>query len=215
MKNSSLVGWSLVIASSLFIVLITGLIFYVGVNEYTTRTVLRFTSVTSVIPFLLVFISKPCSYIQRIQEFSRWVENNRRYLWLTLSISHLVHLFGIFFFVQLQVKQVPNYIWFTGGIAYLVIMMFAVMELVNPSIFDEVSKGISDSFSQLIYVSGIWYIWFYFLFAYVGAASAYSPLTKGRQLFYTIPAAIIFIATALLHVLVRIRYKKLDSLSSE
>ncbi|KST64524.1 hypothetical protein [Mastigocoleus testarum] len=215
MKNSSLVGWSLVIASSLFILLITGLIFYVGVNEQTIRTVLRFTSVTSVVPFLLVFVSKPCSYIQRLQEYSLWIENYRRYLWLILSISHLVHLFGIFVFVQLRVKQVPGYIWFTGGIAYLIIMIFAVMELVNSSIFDEVSKGVSDSFSKLIYVSGIWYIWLYFLFAYVGAASGYSPLTKGRQLFYTIPAAIIFIATALLHVLVRIRYKKLDSLSSE
>lgn len=208
MKNSSIFGWSLVIAASVFIVLVTGLIFYVGVNEQTTRTVLRFTSVTSVIPFLLVFVSKPGSYIQKIQEFSQWIKNNRRYLWLILSVSHLVHLYAIFVFLQLKVKEVPSYIWLTGGIAYLVILIFAVVELIKPSVFDEVSQGLGDSFTKLVYTSGIWYVWLYFFLAYVGAASGYSALTKGRQLFYTIPATIIFISAALLHLIVKFGIKK-------
>lgn len=67
----------------------------------------------------------------------------------------------------------------TSGIAYLMILMFAVIELVNPSLFDVVIKGVSDSFTKLIYVSRIWYVWLYFFLAYVEAASNYSPLTKG------------------------------------
>lgn len=213
MKNSPIIGWSLVIAASVFIVLVTGLIFYVGVDEQTTRTVLRFTSVTSVIPFLLVFIAKPCSYIQRIQYFSQWTDNNRRYLWLILSISHLVHLYGIFVFLQLKVQEVPGFIWLTGGIAYLVILIFAVVELVKPSLFDEVSQGVGDNFTKLIYTSGIWYVWLYFFLAYVGSASGYSALAKGRQIFYTVPATIIFIAAALLHLIVKFQDKKVDSKS--
>ena len=211
MKNSPILGWSLVIAASVFIVLVTGLIFYVGVDEQTTRTVLRFTSVTSVIPFLLVFIAEPCSYIQRIQDFSQWTENNRRYLWLILAVSHLVHLYGIFVFLQLKVQEVPDFIWLTGGIAYLVILIFAVVELVKPSLFDEVSQGIGDNFTKLIYASGIWYVWLYFFLAYGGAASGYSALTKGRQIFYTVPATIILIAAALSHLIVKFQDKKVDS----
>lgn len=213
MKNSSIFGWSLVIAASVFIMLVTGLIFYVGVNEQTTRTVLRFTSVTSVIPFLLVFVSKPGSYIQKIQEFSQWAEKNRRYLWLILSISHLVHFYAIFVFLQLNIKEVPGYIWLTGGIAYLIILIFAVVELVKPSVFDEVSQGLGDSFTKLVYTSGIWYVWLYFFLAYIGAATGYSALTKGRQIFYTIPATIIFISAALLHLIVKFRDKRVDSKS--
>lgn len=210
MKNSSITGWSLVITSSVFIVLVTSLIFYVGINEQTTRTVLRFTSVTSVIPFLLVFLSKPCSYIPIIQEFSRWINRNRRYLWLILSFSHSVHLYGIFVFLRLKVKEVPGFIWLTGGLAYLIILMFAVIELVNPSLFQRVSEGVSDSFTKLIYATGIWYIWFYFLLAYVGAASGYSALSKGRQIFYTVPATIILLVSALLYLVVKFQDKKVQ-----
>lgn len=111
MRNSSTFGWSLVIAASLFIFLVSSLIFYVDVGEESTRTVLRFTSLTSAIPFLLVFISKPFSYIQWSQEFSQWTQHNRRYLWLILTASHLIHLYAIFVFFQLKVKEIPGYIW--------------------------------------------------------------------------------------------------------
>jgi hypothetical protein len=66
-KNSSILGWSLLVASSIFLILISSLIFSVGIDEATTRILLRFTSVTSAIPFLLVFLSKPFSYSENIE----------------------------------------------------------------------------------------------------------------------------------------------------
>lgn len=214
MNNSSTLGWSLVIAASLFILLVSGLIFYVGVNEDSTRTVLRFTSVTSALPFLLVFLSKPLSYFQRTQEFSQGTRDNRRYLWLTLTASHLVHLYAIFVFFQLKVKEIPGSVLWMGGIAYAIILIFGGIELVKPSLFDEARNSQSNSFINWIYGSGIWYVWLLFFLTYLGSATGLSALAQGRQMFYTIPGAIVFLAAALFRLIVKFQGWKLEGEST-
>lgn len=211
MRNSSTFGWSLVIAASIFILLASILIFYVGIDEKSTRTVLRFTSLTSAIPFLLVFMSKPFSYIQKTQEFSKWTQYNRRYLWLIFTASHLIHIYAIFVFFQLQVKEISGYIWWAGGIAYVIILIFATIELVSPNLFDEATLT-KFRFLKLIYTSGIWYVWLIFLLTYVGTASSLSAVAKGRITFYTIPMIIIFLAIALLHLIAKLRAWKPDEI---
>lgn len=77
--------------ATLFIILTSGLILYPKITDDNILTALRFSSLTTAIPFLLFFVAKPLAVVRG--EIGQWLQNHHRYLWLILTISHLIHLY--------------------------------------------------------------------------------------------------------------------------
>ncbi|MDJ0650455.1 MAG: hypothetical protein QNJ60_17310 [Xenococcaceae cyanobacterium MO_188.B19] len=88
-------GWNLVKNSAIIIIslLILILIFH-GINEQSMRIAIRLTARISCILFLLAFSA---SSLRRIKsnKLTQWLLRNRRYLGLSMAVSHGFHAIAI------------------------------------------------------------------------------------------------------------------------
>lgn len=83
--------WQIVKCSTILIAIALCLILLIkGINETSFRIAIRFTARTSCILFLLAFTA---SSLRRIQSnpLTNWLVTNRRYLGLSMAISHGFH----------------------------------------------------------------------------------------------------------------------------
>ncbi|MGB3532695.1 MAG: hypothetical protein WBA13_04165 [Microcoleaceae cyanobacterium] len=95
-QQQEVLGWSAVGIATAFIILVSGLIMYPELTDDNILTALRFSSLTTAIPFILFFIAKPLTVVNH--ELGEWLQNNNRYLWLILTISYIIHLYQIFLY---------------------------------------------------------------------------------------------------------------------
>lgn len=206
MQQRAVFGWSGVAIAAVFMVLVSGLILYPKPTSESILAALRFSSVTTALPFLLVFAAKPLasSYISR--DFGKWVQNNRKVLWLVLTFSHLLHLYQIFIFYQLG-QSCPWTVWAFTTPLWIFMVLFSGWELMKPQFFEPLnhSETSSEDFVQpnpaikLIYGIGIWYIWLVFTLAFgLSAVAKHIP-------FYNIPALILFLSAAIARAAVQWR----------
>ncbi|MGD1922228.1 MAG: hypothetical protein ACFCAD_27035, partial [Pleurocapsa sp.] len=91
----SIQKWQIVKTSTTIIAVAFGIILLVnGINETSFRIAIRFTARSSCILFLLAFIA---SSLRRLKPtlLSNWLINNRRYLGLSMAVSHGFHAIAI------------------------------------------------------------------------------------------------------------------------
>lgn len=189
-QRHSFLGWSGVFISAVFMILASGLILYPKITSENILTALRFSSVTTAIPFLLIFVTKPLTVIT--DEFGQWVLENRRYLWLTLTISHLIHLYQIVLYYQ-SGQSCPLTVWMVTTPLWVIMVFVSGTEILQPQLFNRLYQAKAPRRLSLLYGIGIWYIWLVFTLAFgLGAVAKHIP-------FYNIPAFALFLAGAIIN----------------
>ena len=187
-KPQTFLGWSAVVISTILIILSSSLIVYPQITDENILTALRFTSLTTAIPFLIFFIAKPFVVIKN--ELGQWLKNNHLYLWLILTISHLTHLYQIFLYYQLG-EICPLSVWLVTSPLWIIMVIFSVLELIKPQLSDSLYQESTPRLLSILHNISIWYIWFVFTIAF-----ALGTIGK-HLLFYNIPALILFLAGAI------------------
>ena len=191
-------AWTGVAIATLFMVLASSVILYPQITESNILTALRFSSVTTALPFLLVLVAKPLAVLNVPKHLGAWAIRNNRYLWLILTISHLLHLYQIFLYYKLG-NSCPFTVWAITAPLWIIMVLFTSLALFKPHSFDQLLQVNGQTKWKFWYALGCWYIWTVFTLAFgLGAAAMHIP-------FYNIPALILFLAGALLHGLVRWR----------
>jgi hypothetical protein len=197
-KQPELLGWSVVIITTILMILVSGLILYPKITDENILTALRFSSLTTAVPFLLFFIAQPLTTVS--QELGGWIQNNYRYLWLILTISHLIHLYQIFLYYQLG-QSCPLTVWLVTAPLWMIMVIFSGIELMKPQLVDSLYSANSPKLFSLLYHISLWYIWLIFTLAFgLGAIAQHIP-------FYNIPAFVLFLAGAIFYGIVWWRRK--------
>lgn len=195
-QRQAVLGWSGVLISTTFMILASGLILYPRLTTENILTALRLSSLTTAIPFLLVFLLQPLTVVA--DGLGGWVRDNRRYLWLTLTISHLIHLYQIGFYYQLR-QSCPLTIWLITSPLWIIMVGISVIDIVKPQLCDRLSQATVPKALNLLYGMSIWYVWLIFTIAFgLGAVAKHIP-------FYNVPAFVLFLSGAVLHAIVRWR----------
>lgn len=176
--------------ATLFMMLASGLILYPKTTDENILTALRLSSVTTAIPFLLVFIAKPLAVVA--SDLGRWVQSNRRYLWLILTISHLIHLYQILLYYQLG-QSCPLIVWAITSPLWIIMVLFAGGELSRPNFFAQIFPTRETRALNLLHGIGVWYVWLVFTLAF-GLGTVAGHIT-----FYNVPAFVLFLAGAIMH----------------
>lgn len=194
-------GWSGVLLATAFMLLASGLILYPETTNENILTALRLSSVTTAIPFLLVFIAKPLAMMA--SNLGRWLQSNRCYLWLILTISHFIHLYQIVLYYQLG-KSCPLIVWALTAPLWIIMVLFTGIELSQPNFIEQIFQARQTKAMNLLHRIGVWYIWLVFTLAFgLGAVARHIP-------FYNVPALMLFLAGAIMHWIVgwrRFRYR--------
>jgi hypothetical protein len=196
MRKSTVLGWTGVAIFAIFMVLVSSLILYPKPTAETILVALRFSSVTTALPFLLVFAAKPLLKISR--DVGEWIQSYRKYLWIALTFSHLLHLYQIFIFYQLG-QSCPGTVWAVTAPLWILMVLFSGWELIKPQFFEPLDRQATsledrlnaNQATNLIYGIGVWYIWLVFTLAFgLSAVAKHIP-------FYNIPALVLFLSAAI------------------
>ena len=156
-------GWAGVSLAALLMMLASGLILYPKTTHENILTALRLSSVTTAIPFLLVFIAKPLTVMA--SDLGQWAQHNRRYLWLILTISHLIHLYQIVLYYQLG-QSCPVIVWAITSPLWIIMVLFVGVDLSQPTSFARFFQSRESRALKLLYGIGVWYIWLVFTLAF-------------------------------------------------
>jgi hypothetical protein len=193
-QQQTFLGWSGVLIATVLMMLSSGLILYPTITNENILTALRVSSLTTALPFLLIFVTGSLTIMT--QDLGRWLQTNRRYLWLILTISHLIHLFQIFLYYQLG-QSCSLTVWIVTSPLWIIMVIFSAIEISNSQLF----AAHSQRLFRLLYSIGIWYIWLIFSLAFgLGAVAKHIP-------FYNIPAFVLFLAAAIINVITWWRQK--------
>lgn len=205
MAECSSVRWSLIVVSSLFMLLTSALVLSNGLDEMSVLLALRVSSLTTALSFFLIFAMRPLQRLSLTSKTGQWTELHHLDLWVIAAISHLIHLAQIGLYYTLG-QSCPILVWAVTLPLWIIVVGFAGIAVVNPRWFatprsQDAQLSRTHNLSNGLYTFGSWYVWFVFTVAFsLGAATQH-------LLFYNLPAAILFIAAALL----RLRPQKLVS----
>jgi hypothetical protein len=188
-------GWSEVAIATVLMLLVSGLILYPKATNGSVLTALRVSSLTTALPFLLVFVAKPLVRLNIWSELGRWVQSHAATLWLILTISHLLHLYQIRVYYSLG-NSCPWSVWLITIPLWVVMVVWSGIEIFKLQGVSQFSGNQRSQELTLLYSLGSWYIWLVFTLAFgLGALNKH-------LLFYNLPALLLFVAGAIAHGLV-------------
>ncbi|MGP1384841.1 MAG: hypothetical protein ACTS2F_14845 [Thainema sp.] len=190
--RSNRLGWVGFVIATLAILLVSHLILYPQPTPETLLLALRVTSLTTAIPLWLVFVAQPIALVA--SEVAHWIQANRRYLWLTLTASHLMHRYQIGLYYQVG-QQCPLIVWLVTLPVWIVLVIVAAIEWVRPQWLTVPATTSTLMRLRSAYWLGLGYVWLIFTLAFgLGAIARHLP-------FYNIPALLLFLAGGALHVM--------------
>ncbi len=131
------------------------------------RAVIRVTALTSSAFFLLAFTTSALHRL-RPTDASRWLLAHRRYLGLSFAVSHLFHALAIAALVRRAPSFLPTVATATlvgGGLGFGFIALMAATST------DAAVRLLGPKAWRALHTTGIYYLWFVFLFTYMGPAT--------------------------------------------
>lgn len=152
-------GWNLVRNSTIIIIslLILILIFH-GFNEQSMRIAIRLTARTSCVLFLLAFSA---SSLRRIKsnKLTQWLLRNRRYLGLSMAVSHGFHAIAIIGVAMLSTGEImtDNH---GGNLGYLFIIAMTISSFSYPASF------LGNRGWKILHTVGMYYLWLAFIVSF-------------------------------------------------
>jgi methionine sulfoxide reductase heme-binding subunit len=154
-------GWKIVISMAVFL----GLAFAIawggfGITDASTLFLVKLTARTSCLAFLLAFIASPLRRLWQ-SPLSLWLLQNRRFLGLTMAVSHTYHAVS-FIALDVYVRGLaqPDASPFST-VAY--VLLFA-MTLTS---FPLTSKAIGSRAWRILHTAGMYYSWVIFAAGFV------------------------------------------------
>jgi methionine sulfoxide reductase heme-binding subunit len=148
-------GWQIVatvtIAIGLAVVAIWG---GMGVTETSTLLLVRLTARSSCLIFLLAFIASPLRRLWQ-SPLSLWLVQNRRFLGLSMAVSHTYHAIA-FFTLQIVIRQQT----FTAD--PLAILGYVFLIGMTITSFPAPAKAIGRRAWRVLHTAGMSYFWLIF-----------------------------------------------------
>jgi methionine sulfoxide reductase heme-binding subunit len=148
-------GWNIVGWSTIAIAVIFALILIVhGINEQSMRMAIRLTARTSCVLFLLAFCA---SSLRRFKsnQLTQWLLRNRRYLGVSMAVSHGFHAIAIISVAMLSTGEITadNH---GGNLGYLFIIAMTITSFRRPA------SLLGDRNWQILHTVGMYYLWLAF-----------------------------------------------------
>ena len=193
-KRGRLEGWPIVGWSALALAAMAGVLLGVyGTQEEGVRVLIRATARTSFVLLLAAFVASSARRLWR-NDATSWLLRNRRYLGVSFSASHALHLAGILTLVT----RWPDSFWsktsnatiFGGGLGYLFV---AAMTLTSS---DAAVRRLGLRRWKVLHRVGIWVLFGIFVLTY-GPAGLSHPAY--------LPASLACIGALGLRIAARIR----------
>ena len=155
----SIQKWQIVKTSTTIIAVAFGIILLVnGINEASFRIAIRFTARSSCILFLLAFI---VSSLRRLKPtlLSNWLINNRRYLGLSMAVSHGFHAIAISGVAILTTEKMvrDNH---GANLGYLFIILMTTTSFKRPAAI------LGRRGWRILHTVGMYYLWLSFTVAF-------------------------------------------------
>lgn len=181
--------WSWIAIASLFCLLTSALILSNGLELSSIFLALRVSSLTTALPFLLLFAAQPLQRFGNTFSLGQWTQHHGRELWIIAAVSHFIHLGQIGLYYTLG-KYCSLFSWTFTIPMWGILLVFSVLAIAKPNLFFQAQVA-------RFYSLGSWYVWFIFTAAFsLGSAAQH-------LLFYNLPAATLFIAAGVLRGLPR------------
>lgn len=151
--------WQIVKGSTIFIATVFTLILLKeGLNEASFRIAIRFTARSSCILFLLAFCA---SSLRRFKSTSltNWLLRNRRYLGLSMAVSHGFHAIAI---AGVATLTSENMVRDNNGasLGYLLIILMTITSFERPAAI------LGRRNWRILHTVGMYYLWFSFTYAF-------------------------------------------------
>jgi methionine sulfoxide reductase heme-binding subunit len=167
-------GWSIVGLSALIIGMMLAIIWLIhGVDESGMRMAIRATARTSCVLFLSAFVA---SALRRLWPniFTQWLLKNRRYLGVSMAVSHTYHAIawsGLWFVTSGVSPQFDP----LGILGYVFLFGMTITS------FDRSAVWIGKRAWKILHNAGMHYFWLAFTFEFgtkiVKSMPIYLPLT--------------------------------------
>ena len=169
----ALQGWRIVGFSALTVGSIIGAIWlFHGIDEQGMRMAIRATARTSTILFLSAFVASALHKLW-LTPLSAWLLNNRRYLGISMAVSHTYHaiaLFGLWFVTAGTAPKVD----LLGTFGYVLLIAMTITSFNRPATW------LGRRGWKILHNTGMYFFWLGFLFEYSfklpNSMLSYSPL---------------------------------------
>jgi methionine sulfoxide reductase heme-binding subunit len=153
-------GWRLLWGTAIVSTVMLGLIWQIdGLTEASVRIAVRGTARFSCLLFLLAFVAAPLHRLWATN-FSRWLLQNRRFLGLSMAVSHLYHgvaLVGLHLVTQGQHPQILP----------LAVLGYVFLTAMAATSFQPTAKAIGRRAWRILHTAGMHYFWLAFALEYV------------------------------------------------
>ncbi len=152
-------GWRLTWVLSLGLIAMSAWVLIVyGSEEAGVRTWIRATARSSALLFLLTFIARPL-HRMAAGDATRWLLKNRRFLGVSVGVSHFLHLIGIVWLSNGWPENHQNEIvtLIGGGLGF--VFLFAMTLTSSNAAVAALGKN-----WRRLHKTGAWYVWFIFAF---------------------------------------------------
>lgn len=155
----ALQGWQIVGFSALTVGTIVGVIWlFQGIDEQGMRMVIRATGRTSTLLFLSAFIASSLHKLW-LTPLSAWLLKNRRYLGISMAVSHTYHaiaLFGLWIVTAGTAPQLGS----LGTFGYVLLIAMTVTSFKQPAAW------LGKRGWKILHSTGMYFFWLGFLFEY-------------------------------------------------
>ena len=158
-QSFSLQKWQIVKWSTMAIATVLVIIFLLnGINEASFRIAVRFTARSSCVLFLLAFSASALRKL-KLTLFSHWLLSNRRYLGLSMAISHGFHAVAIAGIAILTAKNmVQDNLDATLGYVFIILMTITS--------FKRPAAILGRRSWKILHRVGMYYLWLSFMVAF-------------------------------------------------
>lgn len=154
-------GWKLLGLTSALLVAATLIIVWtMGANAETARSLVRLTGRTSLVFFCLAFGAASLARVMP-GPLTAWLTANRRYLGLSFVVSHLIHAGALIAFARLDQAQFATAtnpaMFIGGGLGYVFVL------LMGATSFDRTAALLGPRRWRLLHLAGGYYLSLIFL----------------------------------------------------
>lgn len=171
----TLVGWTALLVGATAALIVAS----AGSGEEAAHRVLRATALSSVLLFSAAFSASALRQL-RPNPTTRWMLENRRYLGVSFAFSHAVHLSAILWLAAFAGDRfrVESTTLIAGSIG------FAFVAAMAATSFDRTAAWLGARRWKLLHTVGAYYLWFIFVFTYLGNVA--------RSAWLVAPVALLF-----------------------
>ncbi len=159
-KTNSLKGWNIVTYSALIIsILLAFIIIKYGITEPGMRLAIRLTARTSVLLFISAFIASALRKLW-LNPFTRWLLKNRRYLGVSMAVSHGFHALAILGLAAVTSGESLEYDH-GGMLGYLFIIAMTLTS------FNSTANWLGQRSWKILHRVGMYYLWLAFTYTFI------------------------------------------------